>query len=311
MSQGLSQEPSQEPSKESRPVIFGEVLYDRFPDGRQVLGGAPFNVAWHLQAFGLNPYFISSVGNDELGVSIKNAMIDWGMDISGLQVNETHPSGTVEVSINNNEPSYDIVDQRAWDYIEYSSIDSPVDQSVLYHGSLATRNKTSRITLEKIKTGYSCPLFIDVNLRSPWWQKESVRQYIETSQIVKINEEELALLVTEERTLNGQIDYLLKNSSIETLIVTCGAEGAIAALKSGEQIRVKPEKTNKLVDTVGAGDSFSSVVLLGTIKQWPLKLTMERAQQFASRIVGIQGATISDKTFYDALIASWNKSGKK
>lgn len=296
---------SQDLSQESRPVIFGEVLYDRFPDGRQVLGGAPFNVAWHLQAFGLNPYFISSVGNDKLGALIKNAMLDWGMDISGLQVNETYPSGTVEVSIENNEPSYDIVDQRAWDYIEYDPINSPRHQGVLYHGSLATRNKTSRTTLEKIKKDYSCPLFIDVNLRSPWWQKDSVRQYIETSQIVKINEEELALLVSEEHTLNSQIDYLLKNSSIETLIVTCGAAGAIAALKSGEQFRVKPDKAIKLIDTVGAGDSFSSVILLGTIKKWPLKLTMERAQQFASRIVGIQGATINDKTFYDSLLANW------
>jgi len=34
--------------------IFGEVLFDQFPDGQQVLGGAPFNVAWHLQAFGLH-----------------------------------------------------------------------------------------------------------------------------------------------------------------------------------------------------------------------------------------------------------------
>ena len=37
--------------------VFGEVLFDVFPDGKQVLGGAPFNVAWHLQAFGIAPYF--------------------------------------------------------------------------------------------------------------------------------------------------------------------------------------------------------------------------------------------------------------
>ena len=44
-------------------VIFGEVLFDDFPDGA-VLGGAPFNVAWHLQAFGLHPVMISRTGND-------------------------------------------------------------------------------------------------------------------------------------------------------------------------------------------------------------------------------------------------------
>ncbi len=50
-----------------RPVIFGEVLYDCFPDGQAVLGGAPFNVAWHLQGFGRAPLFISRVGDDPLG----------------------------------------------------------------------------------------------------------------------------------------------------------------------------------------------------------------------------------------------------
>ena len=50
-----------------RPLIFGEVLFDRFPDGSIVLGGAPFNIAWHLQAFKQSPLFISRVGDDPLG----------------------------------------------------------------------------------------------------------------------------------------------------------------------------------------------------------------------------------------------------
>ncbi len=86
------------------PVIFGEVLFDRFPDGNSVLGGAPFNVAWHLQAFGARPLLISSVGDDELGAEIRQTMQDWGMDDSGLQTDAAHPTGTVEVSFNAGEP---------------------------------------------------------------------------------------------------------------------------------------------------------------------------------------------------------------
>ena len=58
-----------------RPIIFGEVLYDCFPDGQAVLGGAPFNVAWHLQGFGLNPLFISRVGDDPLGHLINQMVL--------------------------------------------------------------------------------------------------------------------------------------------------------------------------------------------------------------------------------------------
>ena len=58
----------------SRPCIFGEVLYDHFPDGSRVLGGAPFNVAWHLQAFGLAPRFISRVGDDAEGRKLRELL---------------------------------------------------------------------------------------------------------------------------------------------------------------------------------------------------------------------------------------------
>lgn len=80
----------------SQPCIFGEVLFDQFPDGRRVLGGAPFNVAWHLQAFGEAPIFISRVGRDEDGASILGGMQKWGMDVVGMQMDEKLPTGRVQ-----------------------------------------------------------------------------------------------------------------------------------------------------------------------------------------------------------------------
>ena len=124
------------------PLIFGEVLFDQFPDGSVVLGGAPFNVAWHLQAFELAPVLVSRVGDDPLGRQIRGALKDWGMSAAGLQLDSIHPTGTVQVSLNNGEPSFDIVKDRAYDFIEATAL-PPVDNvSVLYHGSLAWRNAT-------------------------------------------------------------------------------------------------------------------------------------------------------------------------
>ena len=59
------------------PAIFGEVLFDCFEDGSRVLGGAPFNVAWHLQAFGCKPLLISRVGDDPMGKLIRETMLQW------------------------------------------------------------------------------------------------------------------------------------------------------------------------------------------------------------------------------------------
>jgi len=41
--------------------------------------------------------------------------------------------------------------------------------TLLYHGTLALRNQTSANTLESIRSMMSPYVFMDVNLRSPWW----------------------------------------------------------------------------------------------------------------------------------------------
>ena len=66
--------------------VFGEVLYDCFPDGKEILGGAPFNVAWHLSGFGQSPLFVSRVGDDPAGREIRGRMRrgDWRFGTHGL-----------------------------------------------------------------------------------------------------------------------------------------------------------------------------------------------------------------------------------
>ena len=123
-------------------IIFGEVLFDCFPDGNIVLGGAPFNVAWHLQAFGVSTLFISRIGDDYYGNNIKEAMQNWGMDLSGLQLDSEHPTGVVNVNFINNEPHYEIVENSAYDFIQSSRLPSLKKDAILYHGTLALRSQS-------------------------------------------------------------------------------------------------------------------------------------------------------------------------
>ena len=139
---------------QTAPVIFGEVLYDCFPDGSQVLGGAPFNVAWHCQAFGLQPLFISRVGNDSPGEKVVAAMQNWGMNTEGLQIDSDHATGRVNVSFNNNEPSYDIVENSAWDFLNSQALPELNKDSILYHGSLALRNPVAGAVPANHKANY-------------------------------------------------------------------------------------------------------------------------------------------------------------
>jgi fructokinase len=288
----------------SNPVIFGEVLFDCFPDGSRVLGGAPFNVAWHCQAFGLQPLLISRVGNDPLGREVRSAMLDWGMDTAGLQLDSAHATGIVDVSFNNGEPSYNIVENSAWDFIDHQMTPAIDQGSILYHGSLALRNPVAASSLAELVQQCSSSIFIDVNLRPPWWNQSLIKNIVQHGRRIKLNVDELALLVPQEKDIEARVHYLLSNLAVELIVVTLGAAGAIAA-SHNEWCTVQPDKTSHVVDTVGAGDAFSSVLLLGLDKDWPLQQTLNRAQQFASAVVGQRGATTQDKAFYKPFISAW------
>ena len=286
--------------KDSRVCIFGEVLFDHFPDGRRVLGGAPFNVAWHLQAFGLAPRFISRVGADAEGEAVLEAMRGWGMDTRAMQADEQLSTGRVSVAIVDDEPAYDIVPDCAYDAIEFRPDDVPAG-SFVYHGTLAIRSAVSRRTLDAIMRDTApAGVFLDVNLRPPWWDRESVTARINASDWVKLNHDELEQLGADTAA------DLLATHQLQGLIVTMGAEGAQAWTAGGEHFMVRPGASVGIVDTVGAGDAFTAVTILGIVRGWPLPDTLERAQAFASQIVGQRGATVSDRAFYSPLIEAWD-----
>jgi len=288
------------------PCIFGEVLFDCFPTGERVLGGAPFNVAWHLQAFGEAPRFISRVGNDTDGNAILDAMLKWGMRTDGVQIDENLPTGRVDIAFNaDGEPAYDIVHPSAYDAI--APDDFAGHCSMIYHGSLALRDVASSHALVHLKRQLATKAFVDVNLRAPWWRKEHVAELLEDADWVKLNTDEMGLLA---EASSSAADFIAEHQ-LQGLILTHGAKGAEIVTPGGGSVRVLPAKNLNVVDTVGAGDAFASVMLLGLLRNWPLQLTADRAQDFACRIVGKRGATVHDPQFYQDVMDNWQIDGRQ
>ena len=158
-------------------AIFGEVLFDVFPGNQRALGGAPFNVAWHLHGFGLAPVFISAVGDDAPGREVHDRMQSWGMTLQGLQTDAQHPTGTVEITMNGTQHTFSILPSQAYDHINASAAlaataSGPVE--LLYHGSLALRDAASREAFQRLRTELGATVFVDINLRDPWWTPELV-----------------------------------------------------------------------------------------------------------------------------------------
>lgn len=284
----------------SRPKIalFGEVLFDIFPSGEKILGGAPFNVAWSLQAFGNEPLFISRVGQDSFGREILQAMHAWEMNTEGVQYDPDYATGQVHVELINDEPEYQIVPDCAYDFICVDQLPELQHGDLLYHGTLGLRNTTSRNALELLKRSADLSIFLDVNLRAPWWTLENVETWLLSARWVKLNQEELRALGFRTGNQVDALECFQERFPVEQVILTCGAAGAMVRTQSGVVHHLKANPSEDLVDTIGAGDAFSAIYLHGLLRGWSIPETLDAAQKFAGKVLGLRGATTNDALFY-------------
>lgn len=299
----------------SRPLIFGEVLFDIFPGKRKVLGGAPFNVAWHLQGFGLSPLLVSRIGDDACGKEVLRAMRGWGMDTALIQTDNAHPTGEVHIEISGGEPVFDIVDGQAYDYIERVPDIAPKTggRSFLYHGSLAVRHRRTRETLNDLRRRADARVFVDINLRDPWWDAEEIEAMLTGACRAKLNHHELLRLCGTPANLDeGDMETLaplamglLERLGIGELWLTCGASGAAVFARDDEPAWAPAEPVAKVQDTVGAGDGFTAIVILGLYRGWKAEETLKRAQAFAAAICGMSGATAPSSELYRIFSRQW------
>lgn len=294
----------QHPATSQRPVIFGEVLYDVFPGEERVLGGAAFNVAWNLRGFGLDPLFISRVGRDEPGDRVIAAMEAWGLDTSGVQRDAHLPTGTVQVELSNGQPTFHILANQAYDAIDPDEATRRVEEdatSILYHGTLALRAPKSSEALEALRRVTSATAFCDFNLRSPWWDSEQVHGLLRRTKWTKLSDEELSALApstTQEKWTREHLAEARTALEIVNLIVTRGENGACLLLENGEWQAEPAPAVSSIADTVGAGDAFSAVMLLGEHRGWSPAKSLRRAVAFAASTCRLRGATCHDREFY-------------
>lgn len=293
-------------------LLFGEILADMFPDG-SVLGGAPFNVARHLAAFGQNPVLVSRIGRDALGDEILAAMDAGGMSRAGLQIDASRPTGRVAVHMEDREHRFEILPEQAYDFIDAGQARAAAQAcapSMIYFGTLSQRGEESRRALEAVLDAAQCPRFVDINLREPWYTEEAVRFSLHQADILKLNAEELTtiahLLGLAATEPEDRVLALMRDFSIVRVIVTCGEEGAWLVEEGGEWTATTYENRQvEVVDTVGAGDAFAAVSMLGILSGWPMHRTLNRAEAFARAICGIRGAVPADDGFYGPFLEEW------
>jgi fructokinase len=278
---------------EKNVVCFGEVLWDLLPSGK-VAGGAPMNVAYHLNNFGVETQMVSRVGEDELGKQLLAFLNQKGVSTQLVQRDPEHPTGIVQVTMREGGfPEYEIVENVAWDFIALKdNALQKVEKSDLFvFGSLAARHETSKNTLLELVKKARFKVF-DINLRPPFYQQVLLEQLLSQADIVKVNDEELEIVAGwygQSGSETDQLTFVLKQCDLSGIILTKGAKGAVFLDEDGlhEQSGFPVE----VEDTIGSGDSFLAGFLSRYLKGEPPKDCLAFAGATGAMVATHRGAT--------------------
>ena len=146
------------------------------------------------------------------------------MDTAGVQIDRKHPTGSVQVTLSDGQPIFHIVPEQAYDFIDAGRASAAVAAgtcSVLYHGSLAYRSEESAAALRSLLRS-GVPVFLDVNLREPWWSADNIRTLISSARWIKLNEAELTAISAGREGMDGTTSVIFRDCRAELLIVTKG-----------------------------------------------------------------------------------------
>lgn len=281
--------------KKYKAVCFGEVLWDIFPGAQRRIGGAPFNVAYHLFKMGLDVEVISSVGDDELGHELLQKINNWQIPTDHIQVTKEHPTSTVIASVDeNNDAHYDIVENVAWDFIETTPENQRVlsNADALVFGTLAARNEKSKSTLFQLLEVSSYNVF-DINLREPYYDIRIINELLHKTHLAKFNKAELRMVLDffkkEYKDEKDSIRYLQDQFEIREIIVSKGSKGALYA--HDDHFYLYPTIPVEVKDTVGSGDSFLAGFLSKRLqKETSAHEIMSQAVSLGAFITSQEGA---------------------
>lgn len=242
-------------------VGLGEILFDVLPTGAQ-LGGAPANFAYHAGQHGLRSVAVSAIGKDELGEEALSILDEKKLQYVLPRVD--YPTGTVQVTLDaEGVPTYDIKQGVAWDNIPFNDDIKNIAANcgAVCWGSLAQRSKASRNSIYVFldNTPADCLKIFDINLRQNFYDKDIICESLKRCNVLKINDEELITLGRlfgyPGLDIEDKCWLILGKYNLDMLVLTCGVNGSYVFAPGSMSFRETPKV--EVVDTVGAGDSFT------------------------------------------------------
>ena len=227
-------------------------------------GGAVFNTAIALGRLGARAGMLTGLSRDMFGDQLADALKASDVDTTHI-IRSDRPSTLAFVKLEDGQASYSFFDENsAGRMIRAEDMPAlPSDITALFFGgiSLASDPSASAYAALLERQGGPRAVMIDPNIRPLFitdaeGYRRRMAAMISQADIVKVSDEDLDWLNPAPLTQAEKISAML-DTGPSVVIVTQGAEGAIATLADGTSITVPAVKTN-VVDTIGAGDTFNA-----------------------------------------------------
>jgi fructokinase len=279
-------------------LSLGEVLWDLFPDGER-FGGAPANFACHAAVQGADVTMLSAVGDDQYGRDAIRFLSAYGIDVSLMQVISETPTGTVGVEVDaDGKPTFVIHQGSAWDNLTWNDAIASRIATVdaVYFGTLGQRDLVSRATIRRVVETASLagiPRILDVNLRTPFFDAEMICNSVQLASILKLSDDELvevcsACNISKTDQSEEDVRGLLEFGNLDMVILTCGKAGAV--LVTPDDTVTQNGLSTNVIDTVGAGDSFTAAFLVGELRGDPHDQNLRKSCEVAAATCTHSGA---------------------
>ena len=288
-------------------LSFGETLWDIFPGGRRVLGGAPFNFAYRCRGLGDEGLIVTRLGRDDLGLQAHRQLRSLGMDDRFVQFDAARPTGTVNVTLGPSGPDYFIVPEAAYDHlaIEPALLAAAARADCVCFGTLAQRSEESRRALvQLLKAGY-CLKLLDVNLRKDCFNRQTVGDSLWAADILRCNNDETVAVAdllgfraegdlpgrsAGARRIENFCREAMRRYPLSHVVVTMGKDGAMAMARDGVVARAAGFPV-KVVDTVGSGDAFTAGFIHRFLRGESLERCLELGNALGAMVAAQAGGT--------------------
>jgi fructokinase len=253
-------------------AVIGEALLDLAApadDGASTArpGGSPMNVAIGLARLGQATAFVGRVSDDPVGTVLRHHLERSAVDLRHV-VHATEPSTIALVEMSAGQARYQFSLRGAdfqWSATELEFM--PGGALAVHFGSLASWLSPGDAAIAdmvgRLRREESVLISYDPNVRPVLLPdvtvaRRKVEQSVSVAHVVKASAEDLGWLYAAD-----SVDAVARrwlDLGAEVVVVTAGADGATAWV--GRQPPVcRPAFRTVMVDTVGAGDAFTSGLL--------------------------------------------------